>query len=745
MATTRTAILLSAWCILNAFLSFAARLILRSEGGLGFPSPSSYTLCHQMASSVFGLLLCKDRARLWHKARLLWRQLLVIGACNAFAIYLNNASLAAISVVLNQVIKSCTPLPTMLLQCLILPSADKAVAAKRWAAMAIVAGAVFASVSCGGDATMTWGVLLALASTFLTALRNVCSAALLQGNEVPVVNLLVLDGMWSTLALSPFVHHDWPALAQYTQDNPRLSASVLVTTSCAAVAYNFLTLELIQRTTPLTLSVAATCRQCILLFVSSLAEPVPLTLGWALGVLQVAAGSAVYSLPNPRSAAGVAPSHEMIQMLPSATEENSLMPKRSMKMMSASAHLACWLRRFGLLAAIGICTLAGMSAVAFGAEMISSAVLSARIAPLMVLPAILCEEWGGRFEVVLARYSEPLEHMVNVMTLANTMRAPITVYQAIDGPSSVDVPKHVQSIIRAVRHAQLHATASCIRLEYTPNLLDEAFGFLHFMAHRYESLPAQVLFLKGSLDDVSNLSSRLLQQLLHRIAIDLRKQADNEAAGAADILVDTDTEVAAAHGLLGPRNPASEPCAFASMPTEFLPSREQVGHTPGIYEVHSGYLELWRKLENEGVRTPARWDDLKERINFNYFVRATFIASAKAIRRQPQAFYQIALDVMLTFSAYDFRYIVFKLDLTHHGSARRRAWGGFMLETLWHVILSDPDESRSTSSTHSECLCQQLGEETCAKYTELMMYQELCSYFHYEWLRPGHLRCQVPA
>ena len=730
------ATIIGVWSTLNVALNFAARLGLRHDG-LNFPSAEGYTLVHMLSSGVYGLLR-SDRAALLRQIKDAWRPILITGICNVAAISLNNSSLAIISVVLNQVIKACVPLPTMLLERLLLSDETKAATSTKYAAAVIVVlGAIVASASGGGDAQMTWGVFLAVASTLLTSLRTVLTARLLQRtNRMPVVHVLACDALISSMVLVPFVASGWTDIASFCSHFPETTVALLLLSSCCAVAYNQLTLELTKRMTPVTMSIVSTSRQTVLLLIATLVESGQAPLLRCVGVLQVVLGSAYYALQTrigPKKVTASSPTNEVADALqagktsrympfdeetPTTTtvddapepNDGQSIEKESIEVEDAKPPcqkppvLTSRKKTVISLCLISGLTISAMTGIAFASEAIALRSWQDVTIPVLQFPSLTCKPWGGQFEVVFMRYSESFHHTEKIFNITQSLDAPITVYQAVDAPTLNDIKVSIRSTMRALVMAA--SRDRCVHLEYSPNIMDEGFAFLDFIRRRYDSLPQHMVFIKGSLDDVSDLPRGYLDDFMLRFSTGLGQQS-----------VEVNTSVT---------------CDFASMPTDYTPSTSQLPNMAPWNPAHSGYRQVWNRLEAAGIDPPTHLENVPELISYGIHARSTFVTSRNAITRRPRGFYEILLETLLTYPAKDFD----AWFLTRHGTARQRAWGQYFLEHMWRVIFLQEEEYARYA--HASCICPLLTDGACAEYTALMEFQYHCSFLHFQNRRPSH-------
>ena len=131
-------------------------------------------------------------------AQQITRPMVIIhGVLTAVNIGFNNWSLVTISLSLNQLIKSTTPLPTAFLSVVL---EKKTFSWQVWASMAVVVlGTALAAI---GNVSFAWGgALLCVISVFASAGWTVCSAILLQmgSDKMNAVDLVFYSSPWSIL------------------------------------------------------------------------------------------------------------------------------------------------------------------------------------------------------------------------------------------------------------------------------------------------------------------------------------------------------------------------------------------------------------------------------------------------------------------------------------------------------------------------------------------------------------------
>lgn len=173
--------IVGAWLVLNLSLNFFNKAALGRHTEFHFTYPLFYTACHQMASFTFSNILFYFRPELNTLSYSGFRQnrgkLLILGLCFYLNLACNNASLVYLPLSINGVIKSTSPLPTMVLSC--------AIEGKRYplpmimAVLGMVAAAVISIPFGDEDNASLVGLLLVATSTLSLSTRPVLSSILM--------------------------------------------------------------------------------------------------------------------------------------------------------------------------------------------------------------------------------------------------------------------------------------------------------------------------------------------------------------------------------------------------------------------------------------------------------------------------------------------------------------------------------------------------------------------------------------
>ena len=281
--------LISVWFILNTILNFSGRIVLSKEG-VGFPAPFTYTVFHMLSSSIYGISV-SNNSSLLSDIKLHWRVLLLTGVCNALAISLNNLSFVNISVGMNQIIKACVPLPTIIFEKVIFQKTHSDLS--MLSTICIVCGTIIICKTNAVSVNITYGIIAASLSSIITALRTVLSAFLLQKNDLQVSNVLTCDSLVSVITLTPFVLYELRNFVSYILIMSNLPDAIIsiVCTSILAVLYNHIGLKIAKNVTPLTMTLMSTVRQSLLLIISVVTENnIIFTISTFIGMFQISLG-----------------------------------------------------------------------------------------------------------------------------------------------------------------------------------------------------------------------------------------------------------------------------------------------------------------------------------------------------------------------------------------------------------------------------------------------------------------------
>merc|ERR1712166_630666 len=189
-------VVVAAWASINLALNFFNSYALRPEekGGLGFSFPFVYSGCHQIASFIGVNVIFKVKPNLNTLSRAQWKAkwpaLLGLSVMMVLSIGCNNASLVYVGLSVNQIIKSITPLPTMILSY----CTEKKV--YSWQLVGIVllqvAGAIMAVPWHEQTQAGALGIVLCFVSMLAAATKPVVAGALMKDMRESGLTPLVL-------------------------------------------------------------------------------------------------------------------------------------------------------------------------------------------------------------------------------------------------------------------------------------------------------------------------------------------------------------------------------------------------------------------------------------------------------------------------------------------------------------------------------------------------------------------------
>lgn len=210
------------------------------------------------------------------------------------------------------------------------------------------------------------------------------------------------------------------------------------------------------------------------------------------------------------------------------------------------------------------------------------------------------------------------------MRAASVLRAPVTFQQAtVNSDLTVDTNVALATTM-SLRHVE--AEPRCVRLNFHANVLDEANGYLTYIVERYDTLPAKVLFFKGSFEDFDR-ADTLLEEILKKVN-------------------------------------TSQYVAYASLPTEVK---------TGMCERHVRVFQRWvSQITQRTFKVLAPSDRLM------CFQRSQFIASRQALQKWPRMIYEHIRAAGLMSSGCPSSW--YCGSGTRHGGLESRQWLQFYLE-----------------------------------------------------------------
>lgn len=251
-ASRQTVVLVAAsYFGLNLGLSFWNKLALGRHGSIRFTFPIFYTACHQIATlggaSLTFRWVPSTNTLSWEQWRAFRAWIVVLGCLFVVNVGANNTSLVYISLSINTIVKSITPLPTMVLS-FALEGKRRSLAISA-TVFAMVATAVISVPFGDEDNANAFGLALATLSMLAAATRPVMSAILMSGaaqNGLTPLVLVWYDAAISSvlLLLASVAIGEAREVAAYAARRPFLAAVVVLLGSAMAFFYNFVLFKL---------------------------------------------------------------------------------------------------------------------------------------------------------------------------------------------------------------------------------------------------------------------------------------------------------------------------------------------------------------------------------------------------------------------------------------------------------------------------------------------------------------------
>ena len=244
---TALAVATGIWYVsLNAFMNYFNNWVLSPEPkGLGFSMPIFYSTWHMVASSIGCAIILRLRGLpppSLEELKSCWKGVLPLALCTSVNIACNNASLALVSLFVNQVIKGTTPLITV--------PASMVLEKKRYpwyviaSVVVLVGGAVLSLDWSGGGDTpnQLLGIMLIVIAAFATAIKPVCAAVMMSGeSKMSPVRLVFYDTLLSLpimIAATLIFPGETARAVTYLRAKPGTAAFVICLGSLAAFSYN---------------------------------------------------------------------------------------------------------------------------------------------------------------------------------------------------------------------------------------------------------------------------------------------------------------------------------------------------------------------------------------------------------------------------------------------------------------------------------------------------------------------------
>ena len=178
----------------NISLNLGVNYAMKAQPrGLGFDFPLAFTMTHMffsLAGCTLVMVLRPSQRKLDPRAQLprYWLRLLCLSFFYVLAIAANNMSLMNVGLSINQIIKSCAPLPVIVMAFLL---QGKVVPRYKLAAVILLVSGAVLAVPYGHPVATLGGVLLAVLSTLSVGVKAVLSSILLdkstESGLIPVV------------------------------------------------------------------------------------------------------------------------------------------------------------------------------------------------------------------------------------------------------------------------------------------------------------------------------------------------------------------------------------------------------------------------------------------------------------------------------------------------------------------------------------------------------------------------------
>jgi len=268
------AVVLVTWLSLNIGLNFFNKEVFSER--VGFTFPIFFTMFHMVASFfggailIFGFKAGSVTKAHWtdYKYRIMLLSLLFVTNISC-----NNASLVHLSLSVNQIVKSCVPLPTMILS--VAFERDANGQPKSYSKGVIVSllitvlGSVLAVY--GNPEASPFGLALVIISTLAVALWSVMSAMLLGPDSglnaisltwyASIISFVLLFILW-------LCSSEREAATAYLSSRPGDAALIILVGSSTAFVYNLVHFALIKVTSALTSAVAGNIKILLIIILS---------------------------------------------------------------------------------------------------------------------------------------------------------------------------------------------------------------------------------------------------------------------------------------------------------------------------------------------------------------------------------------------------------------------------------------------------------------------------------------------
>ncbi len=277
---------------LNEFNQWA----LKKDQWPGFHFPFFYTMFHMLVSALAAYLLqwlVVKPALGPPTFRQLWAYKLGIvpmGICSFLTNGLNNASLTLVSLFLNQAIKACMPMPTMLFS--FVCAGKRYSLLKVLVVLAICTGSVMAvwyKVGSGGSTQVT-GVIICVCGALACALRPVLAMLLMDGlgGGLPKLEPTVVMAYDTSIAFTCMLI-TWLCMEEraesitYLSDPATTGVGILIVVAGSAMAFvfNLSNFYFIKLTSALTTAIGGSGIKILLIIISAIQAGVNDPVSWS--------------------------------------------------------------------------------------------------------------------------------------------------------------------------------------------------------------------------------------------------------------------------------------------------------------------------------------------------------------------------------------------------------------------------------------------------------------------------------
>ena len=291
----RGALLLLVWVLLNLLLNFfnkwalspmvielswGGSLIHESlrgpSNGAGFSFPLFYSMCHMAASFVGASLifLCQPSTNRVSTQQLRNHgpSLFVLALLFALNICGNNASLVSLGIAVNQLVKSVTPLPSMLFAYAL---QRRTFSAQLIGAVLFLTASAAAAIPWGSEAADGQGIGLAAASMLAAAAKPALAACLgrdMRRDGLTPLALVWWDSLFASAITGALclLSTERDTVADYCTSKPALAAFVILTSSVLAFCYNLVVYSLSTAASPVVSVIASNFKQVVLIVLAGI-------------------------------------------------------------------------------------------------------------------------------------------------------------------------------------------------------------------------------------------------------------------------------------------------------------------------------------------------------------------------------------------------------------------------------------------------------------------------------------------